>query len=105
MLNHKTSSLTSDPPCVHGVIVLPRTHSLGAIGEFADAAEVIPCVEGDRSIGVHEALAVELLLNDAAGGVPFFRDLHTVPEVFLVAGDLESLISVRVLLDDLYTTT
>ena len=80
------------PALVFGTLALQgQDQKDRAIGEFAGAAEVIPYVEEDRPIGVHEALAVEPLLHDAAGGVPFFSDLHAVPEVFLVAGDLKGL--------------
>jgi hypothetical protein len=62
---------------------------------------VIPGVEQCRAIAVHKSLVIKPPEDDATGCVALFRDLHAIPEILLVAGDLERLGGVRIQFPDL----
>jgi hypothetical protein len=52
---------------------------------------VIPGVIERRAVVVHEPLLVIPLQHDPAGDVPLLGDLNPIPEILVVAGDLQGL--------------
>lgn len=84
-----------------GVVVIPRSHSLGAIRQFPDRSEVIPRVKKQRSIRIYKTLPIEPLDDGVAIRAAFFYDLRLYPEVLLIRRRREIPLGVFVLFDDL----
>jgi len=85
-----------------GVVIVPGLDGLSSIRQLPDASQMITSVIERRAITIHEPLAVIPLQHDPASYISLLDNIISfIPEILVVACDLQGLGGVRIQLADL----